>query len=89
MDGMDKKYTFPVPGCGQCQYHQSVGSVFSETRYCAGFKKKKPRRFRRSDPVSKAPKWCPNRRSAAYMASRMSGQRIWISFGERNTGLVN
>ena len=61
MDGMGKKYTFPIPRCGQCQYHQSVGSAFSETRYCAGFKRKKPKRFRRSDPVSKAPKWCPKR----------------------------
>ena len=61
MDGMGKKYTFSVPGCGQCQYHQRSGSASSETRYCAGFKRKKPRRFRRSDPVSKAPKWCPRR----------------------------
>lgn len=61
MDGMSKKYTFPVPRCGQCQYHQRVGSAISETRYCAGFKRKKPKRFRKSDPVSKAPKWCPRR----------------------------
>ena len=58
---MGKKYTFPVPGCGQCQYHQRVGGGISETRYCAGFKRKKSKRFRRSDPVSKAPKWCPKR----------------------------
>ena len=58
---MGKKYTFPVPRCGQCQYHQRVDSGISETRYCAGFKRKKPKRFRRSDPVSKAPKWCPKR----------------------------
>lgn len=57
---MSKKRTFPIPGCGQCQYHQRMGGV-SETRYCAGFKRKKPRRFRRSDPVYKAPKWCPRR----------------------------
>ena len=61
MDGMGKKCTFPVPGCRQCQYHQKVGSAISETRYCAGFKRKKPKRFRRSDPASKAPKWCPRR----------------------------
>ena len=58
---MSKKYTFPVPGCGQCQYYQIVGRGLCETRYCAGFKRKKPRRFRSSDPISKAPKWCPQR----------------------------
>ena len=58
---MGKKYTFSVPGCGQCQHHQRAGGGISETRYCAGFKRKKPKRFRRSDPVSKAPKWCPKR----------------------------
>ena len=56
-----KKYTFPVPGCGQCPHHQKVGNIISETRYCAGFKGRKPKRFRKSDPMSKAPKWCPKR----------------------------
>lgn len=55
---MSRKYTFPVPGCGQCQYHQRQGST---TRYCAGFKRKKPKQFRKSDPVLKAPGWCPRR----------------------------
>ena len=58
---MGKKYTFPVPGCGRCPHHRIAGAGVSETRYCAGFKKKKPRRFRGSDPASKAPKWCPRR----------------------------
>ena len=58
---MSKKFMFSVPGCGQCPYHQRVGGGISETSYCAGFKRKKPKRFRRSDPVSKAPKWCPRR----------------------------
>lgn len=58
---MRKKYTFHVPGCGECPHHQRVGSVLNETRYCAGFKWRKPKRFRKSDPVSKAPKWCPRR----------------------------
>lgn len=58
---MSRKYTFPVPGCRQCQYHQIVGSTFCGTRYCAGFKRRKPKRFRKSDPVLKAPKWCPRR----------------------------
>ncbi|MDE6281421.1 MAG: hypothetical protein K2M15_06485 [Oscillospiraceae bacterium] len=58
---MSKKYTFPVPGCGQCPHHQRMGSTLCETRYCAGFKRRKPKRFRKSDPASKAPKWCPRR----------------------------
>ena len=58
---MSKKYTFRVPGCGECPHHQRVGSILNETRYCAGFKRRKPKRFRKSDPVSKAPKWCPRR----------------------------
>ena len=58
---MSRKYTFPVPGCGQCPHHRKAGSGVSETRYCAGFKKRKPKRFGRLDPVSKAPKWCPRR----------------------------
>lgn len=50
------KYTFPGPICPGCQYHQLVGC----TRYCNGFpKKRKPRRFRKSDPKYKPPKWCP------------------------------
>ena len=55
------KYTFPVPGCRECPHHQSVGSIVCETRYCDGFKRRKPKRFRKSDPVSKVPKWCPRR----------------------------
>ena len=58
---MSKKYTFPVPGCGQCPYYQTMGNAANETRYCAGFKRKKPRWFRKSDPMHKAPKWCPRR----------------------------
>lgn len=54
-------YTFPVPGCRHCPHHQQVGSAFCETRYCAGFKRKKPKRFGKPDPVSKAPKWRPRR----------------------------
>ena len=58
---MSRKYTFPIPGCGQCPHHQIVGGGVSETRYCAGFKGRKPKRFGKSDPVFKAPKWCPKR----------------------------
>ncbi len=59
---MAKKYTFPEENCWHCQFYQKVGSgLASETRYCHGFKRKKPRRFRSSDPSIKAPRWCPKR----------------------------
>lgn len=54
---MSKKYSFPVPGCRQCPCLQKVGI----TRYCAGFKHRKPKLFNGSDPAYKAPKWCPRR----------------------------
>lgn len=53
-----KKHTFPVPGCRSCPCYKVVGGI---TRYCAGFKRRKPKRFRSSDPKFKAPKWCPRR----------------------------
>ena len=56
---MSRKYTFPVPGCRECPHYQIVGSAFYETRYCAGFKRRKPKRFRKSAPMSKALWWCP------------------------------
>lgn len=57
-----KKHTFPGPVCPSCPYHQYVGIGVGETRYCSGFpKKRKPKRFRRSDPRYKPPKWCPRR----------------------------
>ena len=56
-----QKYTFPEENCWNCQFYQKVGSLASETRYCHGFKRKKARRFRSSDPLIKAPKWCPRR----------------------------
>lgn len=56
---MAKKYTFPEPGCSICSYYKTTGNF--ETRYCSGFKHRKPRRFRNSDPLIKAPKWCPRR----------------------------
>lgn len=55
---MAKKYTFPVPGCSCCPHYQVIGGL---TRYCSGGKRRKPKRFRRSDPQFKAPKWCPRR----------------------------
>ena len=55
---MAKKYTFPEENCWSCQFYKKVGSLASETRYCCGFKRRKPRRFTSSDPSFKAPK-CP------------------------------
>ena len=60
---MAKKFTFSAPSCLTCQYRLVIGNLASETRYCTGFKKKKPRRFRKSDPRIKPPKWCPRRLS--------------------------
>lgn len=55
---MAEKYTFPVPGCSSCQHYDVVGGI---TRYCSGFKRRKPKRFKSSDPKLKAPRWCPRR----------------------------
>ena len=60
---MRKNPTFSTPSCLTCQYRLVMGDSVSETRYCTGFRKKKPRRFRRSDPRIKPPKWCPRRLS--------------------------
>lgn len=58
---MVKKQTFPVPGCSSCPHYQVVGGI---TRYCNGFKRRKAKRFKSSDPKFKAPKWCPRRLSS-------------------------
>lgn len=59
---MAKKYSFPEPSCRNCQYFQEQGLPFCSDRYCKGFsQKRKPKRFRSSDPKFKAPKWCPRR----------------------------
>lgn len=56
------KYTFPGLDCPSCPYHQYVGDGVGRTRYCKGFpKKRKPKRFSRSAPMFKPPKWCPRR----------------------------
>ncbi len=60
---MAKKLNFLSPSCLSCQHRLVIGDLASETRYCTGFKKKKPRRFRKSDPRIKPPKWCPRRLS--------------------------
>ena len=55
---MTKKFTFSTPSCLNCQYRLIVGGSVSETRYCTGFEKKKPRRFRKSDPSSQYTHYC-------------------------------
>lgn len=55
-----EKCSFPGPYCPGCQYHQTVGEAVGQTRYCNGFpKRRKSKRFKRSDPKYKPPKWCP------------------------------
>ena len=59
---MARKYSFPELKCYECQFLQRMGSTLCETRHCDGFpKRRKPKRFRTSDPKIKAPKWCPRR----------------------------
>ena len=48
--------------CQECPFHQTAGSyTLSTTRYCSGFPGRKPKRFPRSAPKFKPPKWCPRR----------------------------
>ena len=59
---MPKKYSFPEMQCSSCPDFQRVGVELWGSRYCNGFpKKRKPKRFKSSDPKYKAPKWCPRR----------------------------
>ena len=59
---MARKISFPELQCPQCEYHQTVANGLLGTRYCGGFpKRKRPKRFSKSDPKLKAPKWCPRR----------------------------
>ena len=58
-----QKYKFPEPSCRSCPHHQELGTIFNPTRYCGGFKRKKLKRFRRSEPAIKIPRWCPKRLS--------------------------
>lgn len=55
---MAKNQSFPIPGCSSCPHYEVVGGL---TRYCSGFKRRKPKRFKSSDPRLKVPKWCPRR----------------------------
>lgn len=59
---MKKKYSFPEPTCRwDCDQYLEHGNLVYETRYCLGVKRKDGKRFRRSDPQHKAPRWCPKR----------------------------
>lgn len=59
---MPKKYSFPEMQCSSCPDFQRTGAELWGSRYCSGFpKKRKPKRFKSSDPKYKAPKWCPRR----------------------------
>jgi len=60
---MPKNYSFPSPACRNCEFYKDVGPITGETRYCGGFKRRKPKRFLKSDPRIKPPKWCPRRLS--------------------------
>lgn len=56
-----KKYSFPEGSCRDCPNFSVVGGDLFGTRYCGGFPRKRPKRFKTSDPQYKAPKWCPRR----------------------------
>lgn len=59
---MKRKYSFPALNCRSCAEHRAIGNMVCETRYCMGFPKKRDgKRFKRSDPQYKPPKWCPKR----------------------------
>ena len=59
---MANKYSFPEMQCSSCPDLQYPENELWATRYCKGFpRKKKPKRFKSSDPKYKVPKWCPRR----------------------------
>lgn len=48
-----------APRCISCEFLRTYNIGYVETRYCACFKKRKPKRFRKADPKYKVPSWCP------------------------------
>lgn len=55
------KYTFPTPSCQYgCPYFHRAGDAHSGTYYCMKVGKT-GRRFRKGDPKTKPPQWCPRR----------------------------
>ena len=72
---MSKKPTFPEPGCWGCSHHMVQGKFPCETRYCMGTGRKRGKRFKKSDPQCKAPRWCPKRLSPKICrVYRLSGE---------------
>lgn len=55
---MTTKQMFPVPMCSSCPHYQMSKEL---NQYCSGFKRRKPRRFKKSDPKFKVPNWCPRK----------------------------
>ncbi len=60
---MPKKPTFPEPRCWECPQYTVQGKFPYETRYCMGTGRKHGKRFKKSDPQYKVPRWCPKRLS--------------------------
>ena len=58
---MAQKNSFPAGSCSSCPFYVLAGASLVQSRYCKGRKGRKPKPFRKSDPYTKAPKWCPRR----------------------------
>lgn len=58
---MAQKNSFPTGSCSSCPFYIMTGASLVQSRYCKGRKGRKPKPFRKSDPYTKAPKWCPQR----------------------------
>lgn len=56
---MIRKSSFPSGSCSSCPYYVLAGASLAQSRYCKGRKGRKPKPFRKSDPYTKVPKWCP------------------------------
>ena len=55
------KYRFYEPGCDSCHFLVTVGTEPFETRYCTNYPRNRRKRFNKSAPKFRAPKWCPRR----------------------------
>ena len=64
---MKQRYTFHEPGCRDCKFFVLKGIGRFEARYCYGFPRKSPKRFRVADPKINAPSWCPRRLKPAAL----------------------
>ena len=82
---MGKKYTFPVPGCGQCRTIKEWAAASLKPGTAPGSRERNRNGSVGRTRYPRSPNGAPSvstRRSAAYTVSRMSGQRMWISIGE-------